>query len=96
MLKAMNKQKIEVFTAGCPVCQPVIELVKSLENEEFNEITVYDLVKNGETTECVSKLEEYGIKRLPAIAINGQLLDSCKNNGITKKDLIGAGLKEKI
>lgn len=24
----MAKRKVEVFTSGCPVCEPVVELVK--------------------------------------------------------------------
>ncbi len=43
-----------------------------------------------------SKVEEYGIKRLPAVAIDGQLLGCCKNNGITKEDLMNAGITEKL
>ncbi len=42
------------------------------------------------------KVEEYGIKRLPAVAIDGQLSGCCKNNGITKDDLINAGITEKL
>ena len=92
----MNKRRIEVFTAGCPVCNPVVDLVKSFADEEYNEITIYDLVKQCEIKECVSKVEEYGIKRLPAIAVNGQLLSCCNNNGITKEDLLNAGITEKL
>ncbi len=92
----MNKRRIEVFTAGCPVCNPVVDLVTSLANEQYNEVIIYDLVKQCETKECVSKVAEYGIKRLPAIAVDGQLLSCCKNNGITKEDLINAGITEKL
>ncbi|MDQ3683114.1 MAG: thioredoxin family protein [Bacteroidota bacterium] len=92
----MNKRRIEVFTAGCPVCNPVVDLVTSLANEKYNEVIIYNLVKQCETTECVSKVAEYGIKRLPAIAVDGQLLSCCKNNGITKEDLINAGITEKL
>ncbi len=96
ILNQMNKRRIEVFTAGCPVCNPVVDLVKSLAIEDDNEVTIYDLVKQCETKECISKVEEYGIKRLPAVAIDGQLLGCCKNNGITKEDLINAGITEKL
>lgn len=92
----MNKRKIEVFTAGCPVCNPVVDLVKSLANEQYNEVTIYDLVKQCETKECVAKVEEYGIKRLPAITVNGKLLSCCSNNGITKEDLVNAGITEAV
>jgi len=92
----MNKRIVEVFTAGCPVCNPIVDLVKSLANEEYNEVTIYDLVKHCETKECVSKVAEYGIKRLPAVAVDDRLLSCCKNNGIAKEDLINAGITEKL
>ena len=91
----MQRRKIEVFTAGCPVCNPVVDLVRSFANGEFYEVIVYDLVKQFENKEIVFKVEEYGIKRLPSIAVNGQLLSCCKNNGITKEDLLNAGIGEK-
>ena len=92
----MKKRKIEVFTAGCPVCNPVVEMVKSIANKEYNDVTVYDLIKQHDTNECVIKVEEYGITRLPAIAIDGKLLECCKNNAIIREDLISSGLAEKI
>ena len=92
----MSKRKIEVFTAGCQVCNPVVELVKLMANEEYNEVIVYDLVKQFGNKECVTKVEEYGIKRLPAIAIEGKLMECCKSNAITKEDLINAEITEKL
>ncbi len=88
----MNQRKIEIFTAGCPLCEPVVEVVRSLASEYDNEVVVYDLVKQCETKECLSKVEQYGVKRLPAVAVNGELINCCKNNGITKQDLINAGI----
>ncbi len=85
------KQQIEIFTAGCPVCEPVVALVK--ENACRNcEITIYNLSEQCESKIYVTKMEEYGVKRLPAIAINGKLIDCCKNIEITKSDLVNAGI----
>ena len=64
--------------------------------QEYNEVTIYDLVKQCETEECVSKVAEYGIRSLPAIAVDGQLLTCCQKSGITKEDLINAGITEKL
>lgn len=92
----MNKRTIELFTAGCLVCNPVVEMVTSIANKEYNEITVYDLVKQWETKECVTKVKDYGIKRLPSIAIDGKLMECCKSHAITKEDLINGGIMEKL
>ena len=37
-------------------------------------------------------MKEYGVKRVPAIAVNGKLLDCCTNIAITKDDLTNAGI----
>jgi len=83
--------RVEIFTANCPVCDPVVKMVNEVACENC-EITTYDLVKQCEDKTCLTKLEEYGIKKVPAIAVNGKLLDCCRDSAITKDDLINAGI----
>ncbi|AGA80345.1 MULTISPECIES: thioredoxin family protein [Echinicola] len=85
------KRQVEIFTSNCPVCDPVVSMVKDLACDQC-EITVYDLVKQCEDKTCLSKLKEYQIKKVPAIAVNGKLLDCCQDQGITKEELIKAGI----
>lgn len=85
------KRQIEVFTANCPVCDPVVTMVKEMACDQC-EVTVYDLVKQCEDKICLNKLEEYQIKKVPAIAVNGTLLNCCQNGGISKEELIRAGI----
>ena len=83
------KRQIEIFTAGCPVCKPVVALVKETACDNCK-ITIYNLSKQCESKVCVSKMKEYNVKKLPAIAVNGKLIDCCKNVAITKEDLLNA------
>ena len=86
------KKQIEVFTAGCPVCEPVVQLVKETACDDC-EITIYNLVEQSKCEcECIAKVKEYGVKRLPAIAVDGKLIECCKNIEITKNDLLNAGI----
>ncbi|MEQ9466022.1 MAG: thioredoxin family protein [Ekhidna sp.] len=85
------KRNVEVFTANCLVCDPVVSMVRELACNDC-EITIYDLVKQCEDKTCLSKLEEYGIKKVPAIAVNGKLLSCCENQGISKEELIKASI----
>lgn len=85
------KRQVEIFTANCPVCDPVVNMVKDLACDQC-EITVYDLVKQCEDKTCLSKLQEYQIKKVPAIAVNGKLLNCCQDQGISKEELIKAGI----
>ena len=87
----MMKRQVEVFTANCPVCDPVVSMVKNLACEQC-EITIYDLVKQCEDETCLNKLKEYQIKKVPSIAVNGKLLTCCENQGISKEELIKAGI----
>lgn len=41
-MEKKRKRKIEVFTAGCPVCEPVVEMVKSFSCSDCG-ATVYNL-----------------------------------------------------
>ena len=81
--------QIEIFTAGCPFCEPVVQLVKETASENCK-IVIHDLSKSSEDIQ--SKVKTYGIERLPSIVVDGKLLGCCKNIAITKEDLINAGI----
>ena len=85
------KRNVEIFTANCPVCDPVVQMVKELACDQC-EITIYDLIKLCDDKVCLSKLEEYQIKKVPAIAVNGKLLNCCQDQNISKVELIKAGI----
>ena len=85
------KRQVEVFTAGCPVCDPVVNMVKELACENCD-VKIYDLVKQCEDKTCLTKMEEYNIKKIPAVAVNGKLLSCCKNEGVSREALIEAGI----
>jgi hypothetical protein len=41
-----NQRKVEVFSAGCPACEPVVELVKSIACPSC-EVQVLDMKEPG-------------------------------------------------
>lgn len=87
----MAKRKVEVFTAGCPVCDEAVQLVKSTACPNC-EVVIYDLNKGCATNECREKAKSYGVKRVPSVAVDGQLLDCCKQGPVTPEALKAAGL----
>lgn len=89
------KRQIEVFTAGCPVCEPTVKTVKEMACDSC-EVTVYDLVKQCDDKVCVDKMKEYNITSLPAVAVNGKLLACCQNRGVSKDELAAAGIGKAI
>lgn len=86
-----NKRKVEVFTAGCPVCDKTVELVKSLACPSC-EVIVYDLNKGCATGECRQKAVEYGIERVPAVVVDSRLLACCKAEPINAAFLLAGGI----
>ncbi|MFZ3579067.1 thioredoxin family protein [Virgibacillus sp. DJP39] len=84
----MAKRLVEVFTAGCSVCEGAVQQVKDLACDNC-EVVVYDLNKKCYSLECEAKAKEYGVKSVPAVAINGKLVS---NNGIDTDALKAAGL----
>lgn len=87
----MAKRHVEVFTAGCPICDEAANLVKSVACPSC-EVQIYDLREGCSTNECREKARQYGITAVPAIAVNGVLLDCCRRGPITAASLRAAGI----
>ncbi len=90
-MKNQTKRKIELFTAGCAVCEPVVEMVQAMACSSC-EVVIYNLSQPCETKDCLEKVKTYGIKALPAIAVDGKLLSCCQNKGISVEELKNAGI----
>ncbi len=94
-METQTKRKIEVFTAGCTVCSPVVDMVKSMACSDC-EVIVYNLAEPCESKECIDKAKTYGIKALPAVAVNGKLLSCCQNKGVSETELRNAGIGQPV
>ena len=57
-----NKRKIEIFSAGCPVCEETIELVNKIACPSCG-VEVLDIRQDV----AAGKAEQCGIKRVPAV-----------------------------
>lgn len=86
-----EKRRVDVFTAGCPICHDTVKLVKSLICPRCN-LKIYDLREGCETNECRDKARRYGVTAVPAVAVDGVLLDCCRREPMTADRLIAAGI----
>lgn len=86
-----SKRKIEVFTSGCPLCEPVVKMVQDLACE-YCEVITYNVAQPCDSKECLTKVKDYGIQKLPAIAIDGKLLDCCQQSSPSIESLQKAGV----
>ncbi|MBT3923313.1 MAG: glutaredoxin [Nitrospina sp.] len=86
----MPKRKIEVFSSGCPICEPTVDLVKDLACPSC-EVIVYDLTEDA-NKEIKNKATLYGIERIPAVAVDGKLLECCELSSVSEDSLCQAGV----
>ncbi len=82
-----EKRKIEVFNAGCPVCDDTVNLVNKTACPSC-EVSILDM-KNPEVAERAKSL---GISSVPAVVINGKLAGCCAGRGPDEATLKAAGL----
>ena len=82
-----DKRKIEVFSAGCSVCNEAIEAVKK-EACPSCEVIVHDM----KDMQVVRRAKELGIQSVPAVVIDGKLASCCAGRGVDIEVLKAAGL----
>ena len=61
--------KIEVFTAGCPLCKDTLNVVKEATKDCGCEITE----RRCEGEKCCEPAKKYGIKAVPTIVVDGKI-----------------------
>ncbi len=61
-------KRIEVFTAGCPLCKDALALVKQ---EVCSECEVIERRCSG--NECCEPAKNYGIKAVPTVVVDGRI-----------------------
>lgn len=86
-----TRRKIEIFSAGCQVCERVVEQVRSAACPSCD-IIVLDM----KTAEIQKRAADLGIGSVPAVLINGELADCCKGRGVDLDTLRAAGLGRPI
>ena len=84
-------RKVEIFSAGCPACRDVIEMVYRLACQSC-EVTVLDM----NDSEIAKRAKDLGISTVPAVVIDGELAACCANRGPDETVLRAAGLGKPI
>lgn len=81
-----KKRKVEIFTAGCPLCDETVKLVKALACPSCD-VRVYNLREGG-----MDKAKEYGINSVPTVVVDGKVADCCRRGKPNETDLKAAGI----
>ena len=80
-------RKIEVFSAGCAVCDDTIALINRIACPSC-EVEILDMHQ----TEVAKKAKRYGIRSVPAVVVDGKLADCCAGRGPDETALRAAGI----
>lgn len=86
----MAKRQVEVFTAGCPVCDPVVQLVQELACPDC-QVRVYDLRDSG-----TDKASQYGVSRVPTVVVDGTIAACCQRGEVNRQELQAVGIGQRL
>jgi hypothetical protein len=69
-----SKRIVELFTAGCAVCEDAVQQVKSLVCPNCD----LKILDTHADPQAAQRAKSYGIKRLPAVVVDGKLAYCCQ------------------
>ena len=84
-------RNIEIFSAGCPVCEETIQLVNRIVCSSC-EVSVLDM----RVAKVAARAKKLGIRSVPAVLIDGELADCCAGRGPDEATLRAAGLGQPL
>ena len=85
------KRNVEVFSAGCSVCDEAVEVVRRIAGPTCEVIT-HDM----NDINIAKRAKTLGIRSVPAVVIDGQLAGCCTGRGIDEGALKAAGLGQPL
>ncbi len=88
MTQQNTTRRVEIFSAGCPTCERTIDDLRR-QIDPRHEIVVHDMRADEGAAE---KAEALGVRTVPAVVVDGSLLDCCRNKGPAEHELEAAGL----
>lgn len=83
----MKTRTVEVFTAGCPCCDEAVKLVQGLICPSCD-LKILDMTND---KAAQAKAMKYGVKRVPAVAVDGKLAQCCEG-GLDEATLRSLGV----
>ena len=87
----MAKRMIEIFSAGCSVCEQTIAMVRRIACDSCD-ITVLDM----SDAATAMRAEALSIASVPAVVVDGELLSCCSGRGVNEEALREAGVGQPL
>ena len=82
-----DKRLIEIFSAGCSVCDQTVRMVEALACGSC-EVVVLDMGEAG----VAERADTLGIRSVPAVVVDGKLAACCAGRGPDLSNLEAAGI----
>jgi hypothetical protein len=86
-----TKRQIEVFSAGCVVCEETVEMVNRFACPSC-EVTVLNM----HDPNVARRAQALGIRSVPAVVIDGTLANCCTGRGPDEATLRASGLGQPL
>lgn len=87
----MAKRRVEVFSAGCGLCDETVTLVHSLACPSC-EVTVLNM----NDPQVKERAVALGVRSVPAVAVDGKLAACCSDRGPKEADLRAVGIGQRL
>lgn len=84
-------RSVEIFSAGCPICEQTVEMVRRIACESC-EIEVLDLSEESIARRAAS----LGIRSVPAVVVDGKLARCCEEGGVSEEALLASGIGQPL
>ncbi len=81
------KRKIEIFSAGCSVCEETIAMVNRIACPSC-QVEILDMRDSA----VAAKAKTCAIRSVPAVVVDGKLADCCAKRGVDEAALRAAGV----
>jgi hypothetical protein len=86
-----KRRRIEVFSAGCPVCEETVALARRLACPDC-EVTVLAMSEPA----VAARARELAVRSVPAVAVDERLVACCAGRGPDEATLRAAGLGQRM
>ena len=86
-----EKRKIEVFSAGCNVCETTVEQINAAACPSCD-IVVLDM----KDPNVAARAEDLSIRSIPTVLVDGKITDCCSGRGVNIDVLRAAGMGQPL
>lgn len=83
----VERRKVEIFSAGCVLCEEAIEMVNHMACSGC-EVSVLDM----KDASVFARAKKLGVRSLPAVVVDGILASCCAGRGPDEAALRAAGV----